>query len=165
VVNTLLERAKNFPKYVKRTLLLNGHPQWMIKNKKKKQHNRSPEFKSKVILPYTADLGKILKRILGRHRIRTTFKPVIKLSMVLAPGKDAVPASKPRGVVYETPCGNCQHRYIGETKRSLSTKLKEHHRDTLPRNILKNPEKNSVNKTWNPKWPGFQPGLRPCSIT
>jgi len=33
VVNTLLERAKNFPKYVKRTLMLNGYPQWMIKKK------------------------------------------------------------------------------------------------------------------------------------
>jgi len=123
----------------------------MIKYKEKKQHNRSPEFKSKVILPYIADLGKILKRILGRHRIRTTFKPIIKLSIFLASGKDAVPASKPRGVVYEVPCRNCEHRYIEETKRSLSTKLKEHHRDILPRNILKNPEKYSVNKTCSPK--------------
>ena len=85
--------------------------------------------------------------------------------MVLVSGKDAVRASKPRGVVYEIPCENCEHRYIGETKRSLGTKLKEHHRDTLPRNILKNPDKNSVNKTCSPKWPRFQPGLRPSSIT
>jgi len=67
-----------------------------------------------------------------------------KLSTDLASGKDAVPASKPRGVVYEIPFGNCEHRYIGETKRSLSTRLKEHHRDTLPRNILKNPEKTAL---------------------
>jgi len=38
----------------------------------------------------------------------------------------------------------CEYRYIGETKRSLSTRLKEHHRDTLPRNILKNPAKKTV---------------------
>jgi len=31
-------------------------------------------------------------------------------------------------------------------KRSLSTRLKEHHRDTLPRNILKNPEKTALTK-------------------
>jgi len=36
----------------------------MIKNKRKKQHNRSPELRSEVILPYTADLEETLKRIL-----------------------------------------------------------------------------------------------------
>jgi len=143
---------------VKRTLLLNGYPKWMIEDKKKKQYNRPPEFRSKVILPHSADLGETLKQILERHRIRTIFKPIIKLCIVLASGKDTVPACKRRGVVYEIPCGSCEHRYIGETKRSLSTRLKEHHRDTLARNILKNPEKNSVNKTCSPKWPCFQLG-------
>ena len=52
--------------------------------------------------------------------------------------------------------------YIGQTKRRLNTRLKEHRRDTLSRNILKL-SKNSVNKTCNPKWPCFQLGLRPCS--
>jgi len=71
---------------------------------------------------------------------------MIKLSTILASGKDAVPASKRRGVVYEIPCGSCEHRYIGEIKRSLSTRLKDHHRDTLPRNILKIPEKTALTK-------------------
>jgi len=126
---------------VKRTLLLNGYPKWMIKNKKKKQYSRSPDFRSKVVLPYSADLGETLKRILERHRIRTIFKPIIKLSTVLASGKDAVPASKRRGVVYEIPCGSCEHRYIGETKRSLNTRLKEHHRDTYLKIFLKTQKK------------------------
>jgi len=41
----------------------------MIKNKKKKQHDRLPQFRSKVFLPYTADLGETLKCILERHCI------------------------------------------------------------------------------------------------
>jgi len=108
VVNTLFQRAKklsstaqdlnNELKYVKRTLLLNGYPKWIIKNRKK-QHNRSPELRSKIVLPYSADLGETLKRILERHRIQTFFKPIIKLSTILASGKAAVPASKRRGVV------------------------------------------------------------------
>jgi len=118
----------------------------MITDKKKKQYNTPPEFRSEVVLPYSADLGETLKRILERYRIRTIFKPIIKLSTVLASGKDAVPASKRRGVVYEIPCVSCEHRYIGETKRILSTRLKEHHRDALPRNILKNPEKTALTK-------------------
>jgi len=156
VFNTLFQRAKKLSstaqdldselKYVKRTLLLNGYPKWIIKNRRKKQHNRSPEFRSKIVLPYSADLGETLKRILESHRIQTFFKPIIKPSTTLASGKDAVPASKRRDVVYEIPCGSCEHRYIGETKRSLSTRLKEHHRDALPRNVLKNPEKTALTK-------------------
>ena len=87
-----------------------------------------------------------MKRILKRHRIQTFFKPIIKLSTILASGKDADSVSKRRGVVYEIPCESCEHRYIGETKRSLSTRLKEHHRDALPRHILKNPEKTALTK-------------------
>ena len=98
------------------------------------------------ILPYSADLRETLKRILERHRIQTFFTPIIKPSTILASGKDADPASKRRGVVYEIPCESCEHRYIGETKRSLSTRLKEHHRDALPRNVLKNPEKTALTK-------------------
>jgi len=67
-----------------------------FKNKKKKQHYKSPEFRSKVILLYTPDLGETLKRILERHRIQT----LIKLSTVLSSGNDTVPASKRRGVLY-----------------------------------------------------------------
>jgi len=118
----------------------------MIKDKKKTQYNRPPEFQSKVVSPYSADLGETLKRILERHRVRTISKPIVKLSTVLASGKDAVPATKRRGVVCEIPSWSCEHRYIGETKRSLSTRLKEHHRDTLPRNIPKIPDKTELTK-------------------
>jgi len=107
VVNTLFQRAKKLSstaqdlnselKYVKRTLLLNGYLKWIFKNRKK-QHNRSPEFRSKIVFPYSADLGETLKQNLERHRIQTFFKPIIKLSQILASGKDAAPASKRRGV-------------------------------------------------------------------
>jgi len=48
----------------------------MIQNKKKKQHNGFSEFISKVILPYTTDLGESLKRIMEKHCKRTTVKPL-----------------------------------------------------------------------------------------
>jgi len=48
------------------------------------------EFISKVILPYTIDLGETLKRILEKHRIRTIFNPTIKPSTILSSEKDIV---------------------------------------------------------------------------
>ena len=177
VDNTLLERAKQLSstaqdrnselKYVKRTLLLNGYPKWMIKDKKKKQYNRPPEFRSKVVLPYSADLGETLKQILEWYRIRTIFKPTIKLSTVLASGKDAVLVSNRRGVVYEIPRGNFEYRYFGETKRSLSTQLKEYHAGApyLAGNILQNLEKTALTKH-TAQSAMFSIGITPmCSIT
>ena len=91
MVNTFFERAKKLSstaqvlnsemKCVKRTLLLmNGYPKWMIQNKKKKQHNGFSEVISEVLLPYTTDLGKSLKRIMEKTQqtnylqIYRTFK-------------------------------------------------------------------------------------------
>jgi len=53
-----------------------------------------------------------------RHLIRTILKAIIKLNTILTSGKDTVPDSKRRCVVYEIPCGNCEHKYVGATKRS-----------------------------------------------
>jgi len=77
-----------------------------------------------------------MKRISEKHRIRTLFKPTTKLRRVLSSGKDMVQASKRRGAVCEFPCWECEQIYIGETKRSLTTELTEHHEDILPKNIL-----------------------------
>jgi len=116
-------------KYVKRTRLLNGYPKWMIRNKKEKQHNESPGFVFKVILSCTANLEETSKQILERHLTRTIFKSIIKLSTFQSSEKEIVPASQHPGVGYEIPCGDCEHKYVGKMKRSLSTRLKEHHRD------------------------------------
>jgi len=86
---------------------------------------------SNVILPYTTDLGESLKQILEKHRKRSIFKPTIKTSKILSSGEDIVSASKCRDVVCEIPCGECEHKYIGQTKRSLSTRLKEYLKDSF----------------------------------
>ena len=39
--------------------------------------------------------------------------------------KDKVPAEKQSGVVYKIPC-SCGKVYLGETRRRLETRLKEH---------------------------------------
>jgi len=37
-----------------------------------------------------------------------------------------VPKDQTRGAIYSIPCKDCDKRYIGETKRKFSTRLKEH---------------------------------------
>jgi len=40
--------------------------------------------------------------------------------------KDTDPLEKRAGVVYQLPCSECESSYIGETKRPLETRLREH---------------------------------------
>ena len=40
--------------------------------------------------------------------------------------KDPVPKDQARGVIYSTPCKDCDELYIGETKRKFNTRLREH---------------------------------------
>jgi len=72
-----------------------------------------------------------LKLILKKYRKRPIFKPTIKRSTMLSSGKHIVSASECRGEVYEIPRGECEHKFMGQTKRSLSTQLKQHHSDTV----------------------------------
>ena len=57
-------------------------------------------------------------RIVSQHWIKTIF------SQALRPVKDAMPISNPG--VCAAPCGDCQVIYIGETKRQIRKRLKEH---------------------------------------
>ena len=57
--------------------------------------------------------------------IRTVFKSGPTLRSLLTKVKDPLPTTKQSNVVYEVPC-TCGKVYIGETKRRLETRLKEH---------------------------------------
>ena len=46
--------------------------------------------------------------------------------------KDRIPASKQTGMVYEMSCLDCPGKYVGETLRSLETRVKEHMRHAKP---------------------------------
>lgn len=59
--------------------------------------------------------------------MKTIFKPGRKVSELLRPFKDRLPLSS--AGVYKVPC-SCGAVYVGETRRTVSTRLKEHMRHT-----------------------------------
>ncbi|KAL9975777.1 hypothetical protein ACROYT_G012971 [Oculina patagonica] len=83
-----------------------------------------------AVLPYIKGITEPLTRILKSHDIRVTNKPIKTLQQEFS-----VPKFRPRvvdqcNVVYKIPCASCPWSYIGETKRSFSTRRKEHIRNT-----------------------------------
>lgn len=58
--------------------------------------------------------------------LNTAFVPPKKLSNFLIKNKDSIPLLEKQGI-YNVPC-ECGHSYIGQTKRNIGTRLKEHKR-------------------------------------
>ena len=67
-----------------------------------------------------------------------SFHSNTTLRKFLSKPKDKIPKEKQNNVVYKIPCSDCQATYIGETKRSLLTRSKEHLRAVTNRDIEKN---------------------------
>jgi len=77
-------------------------------------------------LPYVEGTTERIKRVLEGYNVKTSIKPLTTLRQLLSKPKDEIPLGKKTGVVYEIPCEDCTAVYVGETKRSLDTRRKEH---------------------------------------
>ena len=65
------------------------------------------------------------RRVCRKFDIRTVFTTMSTLRQQLTKVKNTDPTLEKSSVVYRIPC-SCGLAYIGETKRSLETHLKEH---------------------------------------
>ncbi|XP_046382358.1 uncharacterized protein LOC124153306 [Ischnura elegans] len=92
---------------------------------------------ARACLPYISSVSGKISRILKRNNIQTIHKPPSKIRDILVEAKD------PRGLkisgVYRVPCG-CGKVYVGETARTIETRLKEHRRHLR----LGQPEKSAI---------------------
>ena len=51
------------------------------------------------------------------------------LNRFIKTGKDKIKKEELANVVYQINCKDCDHSYVGQTKRKLKTRLKEHIND------------------------------------
>jgi len=82
------------------------------------------------ILPYIKGVTEPLTQILKRHDIQFFNKPTKPLQQDFRVPKFRPPEDNQCNVIYKIPCASCQWNYIGQTKRSFSTRRKEHIRNT-----------------------------------
>ena len=53
-------------------------------------------------------------------------RPINTIRSLLVHPKDKTPDLQKCGVVYQVTCPQCQHLYVGETGRTLATRMKDH---------------------------------------
>ena len=87
--------------------------------------------KGHIVIPYTEDLCKSIKRICGRYGIQTHFKGNSTIIKPTGLPKDKDHMVNKSGAIYWFQFGNltCNDEYIGETSRTFGERFKEHLKD------------------------------------
>jgi len=99
-----------------------------IKKSKIKAMDRSNSicnFNNGLVLPYIKGISKGIKRAVGNN-ISVRYTIPKKLDRIIKKGKDRLDTTLNTDVVYKIECNDCDKLYIGQTKRHLGTRIKEH---------------------------------------
>ena len=141
VVRTLLQRAETLiteeedkntkVDHIKKVLKANGYKTWMFNTtqRKRRKENTTTEIsrrKHAIGLPYISKLSEQVARIFKSYNTSVYHKPINTLRSLLVHPKYRTAKAAKCGVVYDIQCPECNRHYIGETARTLGTRIKEH---------------------------------------
>ena len=121
--------------HVKSALRRCGYENWSFKRActKKQQKvatetdsSKSTTKKTFVVAPYVQGVSEKVKRVFSNYSISTCFKLHQTVRSLLVAPKDKTKVQEQSGVVYRIPCEGCNKVYVGEIKRKLGERVKEH---------------------------------------
>lgn len=134
-----IEHYKREYEYIKNVADVNGYSEKMVDDiikshaKKAKRKNMSTHFdvsnnenkKVRVSMCYAPIITNKLKPIFNEHDMLIVYKNNNKLSDLLGSTKDKRENLKQSGI-YRIKCSDCDKVYIGQTKRTVEARFKEH---------------------------------------
>ena len=121
--------------HVKSALKRCGYKDWSFKRACVKKDRttdaaqdpqKSRSKSTPVVIPFVKGVSERLKRVYSKYGASTAFKPHQTIRRMLVAPKDKATTEEKSGVVYRFPCKDCDKVYVGETKRSLGDRVKEH---------------------------------------
>lgn len=133
-------RYMNELNYIKQTALLNGYKTELVEKlvthhaRRIKKHESTTLYvqsqqleneKRRVSMQFAPEVTNKLKRVFAHHNIDLVFKTSNKLKNKLGSTKDKTDVGQ-KGGIYKIECENCELIYIGQTKRNIETRFKEH---------------------------------------
>ena len=120
--------------HLERAFMKNGYPRNIVRRalmkttRRHEDEERSDTTRPPLcILPYVRGLSEKIKRICNKRGVKTVFKKTKTARDTLTNVKGTHKNSD-KGVIYQIPCVDCDHVYIGETGRPFHVRLKEHQR-------------------------------------
>jgi hypothetical protein len=128
-------------KYIMDTGRMNGYSRQMLdkifeKHKRKKdlqnltslQPLDDAEYKY-ISMPFCPPLTHRLDNQLRKHGYKVAYKNDGKLSDLLGSTKDKIREDDEKSGIYQINCSKCDASYIGQTKRKMKIRIKEHFED------------------------------------
>ena len=88
------------------------------------------------MIPYLSKVSEKFKKLSHIQGFNNAYKPINKMNRFIKTGKDRLCKEDHCGMVYKINCLDCESSYIGQTKRKLKTRIKEHKVD-IRRSISK----------------------------
>jgi len=82
--------------------------------------------KKVLVLPYVHPLSEFISANIDKSKANIGFRCLNKLSRFIRVQKDMDSAFLKNNTVYKISCINCDATYVGQTKRQLRTRIKEH---------------------------------------
>jgi len=135
---------KNF-EFVINALLDNGYPLAFIFDKIKKRiktlivkkssnnslsnnnlESDDPEIKKILVIPYINKISELVAATIDKSRYVIGYRTLNNLGGFVRVHKDTVETFSNNNVVYKISCRDCEASYVGQTKRQLKTRVKEH---------------------------------------
>jgi len=79
-----------------------------------------------IVLPYVSPLSDFISSFIDSSKALIGFRCLNKLSQLIKVHKDTDQPLSKNNVVYKIQCRDCEATYVGQTKRQLKTRLREH---------------------------------------
>lgn len=95
------------------------------------------DFDKMVNFPYVERTYHQMYRLMKEYGLFMVTNNKHNISLVTGSTKDKIEPSRKSNLVYSIPCSSCDSVYIGQTRRYLSERVKEHKRGL--KTIQKNP--------------------------
>ena len=143
IIRTLLHRSRNICQdtttlnqelaHLTTVFQRNGYPRPLIRRALRisptPTNRERPEPKATVSIPFVKGVSERIKRICAKSGIRVYFRANRTLGSLLSNIRPKRDPHDTKGVIYQIPCLDCDRSYIGETGRTLKTRLTEHRRN------------------------------------
>jgi hypothetical protein len=148
-VKTLFDRAdrlcntrlakKSEHRALNRQFSINGYAPSFVKrilNRKPLVRPTDPQIERPTIvsIPYVKNTSEQVARILRPFNIQVAHKPLKTLRSLLMKVKDQTPVDERPGAIYNINCNDCNVVYVGETGRTLKTRVKEDQKASYNKN-------------------------------
>jgi len=131
VINTLIDNCFPLPlifNTINRRIRMLTNANYIDKNKK---FQSSQEFikKNFFTIPYVKSISESFLPLTKKFGYDIAYSVPNTLNKFIKRGKDRIEPAMQNDVVYKIDCRDCNCSYVGQTKRKLKTRLKEHRLD------------------------------------